>query len=255
MKKEAPLIEVKNVSKRFKTTAGYTEAVRNANFQIPSGSFTIIYGPSGSGKTTLLNMMIGLDAPTTGSVTYEGKDLYSMDKNDRAFFRAHTMGMVQQTSHWVKSLSVLDNVALPLHFLGLSPEIATTRAEESLRRIGVEAHSHKFPSVLSGGEQQRAAMARALVNSPAYIVADEPTGNLDSKNGDTIIKILRQLNKKFHRTIVLVTHNLEYLSLGDKLLLMEDGIVTETKDEDIKKVTGHLLTDMKNRIEEWAHYE
>ena len=253
--KQETLIKVRNVSKSFKTIGGNVQALRDVSFEILDGSFTIIYGPSGSGKTTLLNILIGLDAPTTGQVTYDGKDLYAMDKNEQAYFRAYTMGMVQQTNHWVKSLSVLDNVALPLHFLGMPSETAGIRAKDMLSRIGIEAHAHKFPSVLSGGEQQRAAMARALVNNPAYIVADEPTGNLDSKNGDNLVWQLRHLNKKYHRTIVLVTHNLEYLSLGDKLLLLEDGVVTETKDTDIQHVTSHLLTDMKKRIESWTKDE
>lgn len=255
MTKNEPLIYVKNVSKSFKTASGVVQVLHNVNFEILDGSFTIIYGPSGSGKSTLLNVLIGLDAPTTGQVTYDNKDLYAMDLDERAFFRAHTMGMVQQTNYWVKSLNVIDNVALPLHFLGVLPAAALAGAQASLRRIGIEAHAYKYPSVLSGGEQQRAAMARALVNNPSYIVADEPTGNLDSKNGDALINLLRYFNKEFNRTIVLVTHNLEYLSLGDKLLLMEDGVVTEMKDADIRRVTNHLLTDMKKRIDDWANYE
>ena len=250
-----PLIRVKNISKSFETAGGVVRVLNNISFEILDGSFTIIYGPSGSGKSTLLNALIGLDAPTTGQVTYSGKDMYAMDQNERAFFRADTMGMVQQTNHWVKSLSVLENVALPLRFLGVAPEAALEGAKSSLRRIGIEQHAHKYPDVLSGGEQQRAAMARALVNNPAYIVVDEPTGNLDSKNGDALMNLLRYLNKDFKRTIVLVTHNLEYLSLGDKLLLIEDGAVIEMKNNDIHKVTKHLLIDMQKRIDDWAHYE
>lgn len=250
-----PLIRVTNLSKGFKTAGGVVPVLHNISFDIPDGSFTIIYGPSGSGKSTLLNTIIGLDAPTTGRVTYEGKDLYAMGRDELAFFRAHTMGMVQQTNNWVRSLDVLDNVALPLHFLGTKPENAIQGAESSLKRVGMLDHAHKRPGVLSGGEQQRVAMARALVNNPAYIAADEPTGNLDSKNGDAIIELLRSLNKDFGRTIVLVTHNLEYLSLGDKLLLLEDGVVTEMKNVDIHKTTNQLLTEMKKRIDDWGKYD
>lgn len=255
MTEKVPLIRVMGLSKSFKTDGGALSVLHNISFDIPDGSFTIIYGPSGSGKSTLLNSIIGLDAPTTGRVTYEGKDLYAMTRNELAFFRAHTMGMVQQTNNWVKSLDVLDNVALPLHFLGVTPENALPGAMSSLKRVGMEAHAHKRPGVLSGGEQQRVAMARALVNNPAYIAADEPTGNLDSKNGDAIIELLRTLNKDFGRTIVLVTHNLEYLSLGDKLLLLEDGVVNEMKNVDIHKTTNQLLTEMKKRIDDWGKYE
>lgn len=248
------LINVKNASRKFETVAGFVEAVRSANFAIPEGSFTIIYGPSGSGKTTLLNMLIGLDAPTGGSITYEGKDMYSMTVDNRAYFRAHTMGMVQQTSYWVKSLSVVDNVALPLHFLGIEPATANQRAMASLKKVGMEQHANKLPSVLSGGEQQRVAMARALVNEPSYIVADEPTGNLDSKNGDALIGLLLSLNKDAGRTVVLVTHNLEYLALGDQLLMIEDGVLTETTGADIKKATDKLMVDVKSRVENWVNY-
>jgi len=255
MTEKVPLIRVTNLSKSFKTDGGILPVLHNINFEIYDGSFTIIYGPSGSGKSTLLNTIIGLDAPTTGQVTYEGKDLYAMTRDELAFFRAHTMGMVQQTNNWVKSLNVIDNVALPLHFLGVVAENATQGAQSSLMRVGMQEHAHKRPDVLSGGEQQRVAMARALVNNPAYIVADEPTGNLDSKNGDALIELLRTLNKDFNRTIVLVTHNLEYLSLGDKLLLLEDGVVSEMNNFDIHKTTNKLLTDMKKRIDDWGKYE
>jgi ABC-type lipoprotein export system ATPase subunit len=248
-----PLIQVRNVTKSFKLPGGGSvEVLHDVNFEILDGSFTIIYGPSGSGKSTLLNAIIGLDAPTSGTVTYEGEDLYAMSQNDRAHFRAFTMGMVHQTNNWVKSLTVQENVALPLHFMGFSHSAAMAQAISSLHRIGVDAHAKKYPAVLSGGEQQRVAMARALVNNPAYIVADEPTGNLDSHNSDNMINLLRYLNKQFHRTIVLVTHNLEYLSIGDKLLLMEDGRVEEIKGKDIRSTTTHMLTDMQKRIQEWA---
>lgn len=249
-----PLIQVKNVSKSFKTASGVVQVLNNVNFEILDGSFTIIYGPSGSGKSTLINSIIGLDAPTAGQVTYNGNDMYGMDQDERAFFRAATMGMVQQTNYWVKSLSVLENVALPLRFLGAPSEAALEGAKSSLRRIGMEQHAHKHPDVLSGGEQQRVAMARALVNNPAYIVVDEPTGNLDSKNGDALINLLHYLNKEINRTIVLVTHNLEYLSLGDKLLLIQDGALIEMKNDDIHKVTSNLLVEMQKRIDDWAHY-
>lgn len=248
-----PLIKVQNMTKSFKLAGGSSiEVLHDVNFEILDGSFTIIYGPSGSGKTTLLNTIIGLDAPTSGNITYEGKDLYAMNKNDRAYFRAFTMGMVQQTNNWVKSLTVLENVALPLTFMGTNYDVALEQAKNSLKRVGIEAQEKKYPGVLSGGEQQRVGMARALVNNPAYIVADEPTGNLDSKNSDNMINLLRYLNKEFHRTIVLVTHNLEYLSIGDKLLLMEDGHVEEISGKDIRSTTTHMLTEVRKRIEGWA---
>jgi len=247
-----PLIQVQNVTKEYKIGNTVIEAIRNVSFEVADGSFTIVYGPSGSGKSTLLNTLMGLNAPTSGKVLYDGQDLYTMEPNQRAFFRAHTMGIVLQSNNWVHSLNVIENVALPLRFIGIPADIALQEAHNSLKRIGVESHAHTYPQVLSGGEQQRVTMARALVNNPSYIVADEPTGNLDSKNSDALITLLRYLNKDLKRTIVLVTHNLEYLSLGDQLILMEDGMISVTKDTAIHSVTDQLLQEMKRRITRWG---
>ncbi len=256
MKSENPIImDVINVSKQFQTEGESVVAVKKANFSIEEGSFTIVYGPSGSGKTTLLNMLIGLDAPSEGYITYKGGKLSSMSADDRANFRAKTMGMVHQTSHWVRSLSVIENVAMPLYFLGKQQHEAAEDALRALKRIGMESHASKYPTVLSGGEQQRVAMARALVNDPPFIIADEPTGNLDKKNGDLIISLLLTLNKKMNRTVVLVTHNIEYLSLGDQLLMIEDGVITRVKKSDIQKVTANLMTNVKARLQEWTKHE
>lgn len=248
-----PLISVTSMSKSYQTTGGDVHILKNVNFDIPDGSFTVVYGPSGSGKSTLLNCLIGLDKPTSGKISYDGRDMYGMSPNELAYFRAHTSGIVQQSNHWVNSLNVIENVALPLHFLGYSKENANRGAREALDRLGMTAYATKYPTALSGGEQQRVAMARAIVNNPSYIVADEPTGNLDSANGDAVIKLLRYFNKELLRTVVLVTHNLEYLPVADKLLLIEDGTVTDMKDAAIRNVTSHLISDMQRRIEGWAH--
>lgn len=248
---ELPLLRVSNVSRTFTKGNSSVTPLSNVTFSIPEGSFTVIYGPSGSGKSTLLHILMGIDTPTNGTVTYESRDLFQMSKDERAFFRAHTMGIVQQTDHWVKSLSVLDNVALPLVFLGVDREHAYNAARESLKRVGMQDHAGKSPSSLSGGEQQRAAMARALVNNPSYIVADEPTGNLDSKNGDALMKLLRYMNKEFNRTVVLVTHNLEYLTLADQVLLIEDGKLTEMKNSNVDQVVTRLMAETKLRLKQW----
>jgi len=249
---DIPLIQIRNITKEFKVGNGSVTAIHNVNFDVAAGSFTIIYGPSGSGKSTLLNTLMGLNPPTSGTVLYDGQDLYTMQPNQRAFFRAHTMGIVQQSNNWVRSLNVIENVALPLRFIGMPAEAALQEAYNSLKRIGIESYAHTYPQVLSGGEQQRAAMARALVNNPSYIVADEPTGNLDSKNSDALITLLRYLNKDFKRTIILVTHNLEYLSIGDQLILMEDGEISEMKNAAMHTVTDRLLEDMRKRITRWS---
>lgn len=249
--KSKPLIRVTNLSRQFKVGQNTIDVLKDVDFEIPDGSFTIIYGPSGSGKSTLLNALMGLDEPTTGKVTYEGRNLYSMSKDERAYFRGHTMGIVQQTDHWVKSLSVLDNVSLPLEFLGVRRALALEAAKASLDRMGMLASANKYPDFLSGGEQQRVAMARALVNTPAYIVADEPTGNLDSKNGDALLEVLLYLNREFQRTIVLVTHNIEYLSIADQILVVEDGRVSELNMTKGRDIVNSLLNDTRDRIDEW----
>lgn len=253
MTHDTPLIHIVNVDKSFQTAGGEVRVLRHVNLTIPKGSLTVIYGASGSGKTTLLNILMGLETPSSGEVMYDGHPLYAMSRDERAFFRAHTMGMVHQTNHWVKSLNVIENVALPLRFVGMASDKAIEQAAQSLRRIGIERLGNKPPSILSGGEQQQVAMARALVNNPAYIVADEPTGNLDSKNGDALMTLLRRLNKESGRTIVLVTHNLEYLSIGDQVLLMEDGTLTKIKESHSHDVTNQLLATMKKRIQDWAN--
>lgn len=245
------ILSVKNVNKTFKTSGGEVAAIKNATFDIAEGSFVIVYGPSGSGKSSLLNCLVGLSAPTTGTITFEGKDLYGMLPNERAYFRAHTMGMVHQTNYWIKSLNVVENVALPLTFLGFSQQDAEKGAMDSLRRINMEQFAFASPIKLSGGEQQRIAMARATVNNPSYIVADEPTGNLDTTNGDSIIELLRYFNKRLRRTVILVTHNPEYLPVGDQLMTIHNGEVGVVVGSDIQGVTEQLVHDTFTRMDHW----
>lgn len=243
-------ITVTGVTRTF-TRSDETAAVKNATFTIPDGSFTIIYGPSGSGKSTLLNCLVGLDLPAQGTVSYGDKDIYQLSENERAYFRAHTLGMVYQTNYWVKSLTVLENVALPLTFLGASVEDAKKGALDSLARINMQHYADSYPFNLSGGEQQRVAMARATVNNPSYLVADEPTGNLDSQAGDAVIDLLRYYNRTLLRTVVLVTHNLAYLPIATQLLTIEDGIVREVGGADRRVVIDRLLADTERRMDQW----
>lgn len=224
----SPLITASRVSQSVTLNERSLNILKNASFTIDDGSFTIIHGPSGSGKTTLLNTITGLAKPTTGSVHYLGKDIYNLSEAELAHFRARTMGVVYQSNYWVRSLNVLENVALPLYFLGYDKENAEREALESLRRVGMDQHRDVLPALLSGGEQQRASMARALVSNPSYIVADEPTGNLDSKNGQEIIELLRYFNTELQRTIILVTHNESYLKYGTQILSLKDGEVTQS---------------------------
>lgn len=250
------LIEVNQVEKKFFLDTETVHALKNVNFCIPRQSFAIIYGPSGSGKSTLLNTIVGLEVPTSGKVVIENQDLYGLNADQRANFRARTLGMVYQTNYWVNSLSVLENVCMPLFLCGYSRHQAAMIAMESLEMVGMAAFSKKRPTVLSGGQQQRVSMARAIVANPDLIVADEPTGNLDTKNGDMIMNLLSDLNHKLRKTIILVTHNLEYLSLSTHRVQIKDGVAdeddgsygltTDEKKDKIKHLQESFLKQAKS---------
>lgn len=221
------LVKFENVSKQFQLEDGPVEVLKNVNFTIRRGSFTIVYGPSGSGKSTLLNVLTGLEPPSSGSVVVDDVHLYTLDADERAAFRARTTGLVYQTNFWVNSLSALENVALPLYLTGRSYQEAIGEAKASISRVGLDEYSDYRPNLLSGGQQQRISMARASIISPMLLVADEPTGNLDSKNGDKIMELVQSFRTDFGSTIILVTHNMDYLPLSDYRLYIQDGVVTE----------------------------
>lgn len=251
------LIQVENVEKKFFLQTETVHALKHVNFTIPNNSFSIIYGPSGSGKSTLLNTIVGLEPPTTGKVIIDNQDLYSLSADKRANFRARTLGMVYQTNYWVNSLTVLENVCMPLFLAGYSRRQATLVSMESLELVGMQDYAKKRPTVLSGGQQQRVSMARAIVANPDLIVADEPTGNLDTKNGDMIMNLLSDLNHKMKKTVILVTHNLEYLSLSSHRVQIKDGEASEDdgnygmnsveKQDKIKKIRESLKLQAKGK--------
>lgn len=246
------MVDVQNVSQSFISAGEVIPAVKTANFQIDENSFNIIYGASGSGKSTLLNMIAGIQKPTQGQVLVGGKDIYKLSADDLAFFRANRLGIVYQKTEWVRSLNVLENVSIPLYFLGYSRAVAAKIAMQSLERVNMESYANKYPMVLSGGEQQRIAMARALSTSPLFIIADEPTGNLDTQNGDRIIKILQNCKTEFRCTVILVTHNLEYLPLADKLIYMHDGFAEALPTKDMVQTADNLISGLKARISQLA---
>jgi putative ABC transport system ATP-binding protein len=243
------LIHTNNVSLEFTSGDQTTVAVKNASISIPAGVFTIIYGASGSGKSSLLNVISGLQAPSKGQLYFNNMNLYEKTANELAYFRAEQLGIVYQTNYWVKSLSVIENVSMPLYFLGYSKSTANELALKALNKVNMQSYAKKYPSLLSGGEQQRVAMARAIVSDPPVIIADEPTGNLDSTNGDMVMNLLKTLNKEQGKTIVLVTHNMEYLSIARHLLEIQDGVVTEIKHEEIPSTVKSMLGNMRKRIE------
>ncbi len=242
------LIKATNITQSFKVGEETLQVLKPISFNIHSSSFNIIYGPSGSGKSTLLNILSGIQSPSTGDVYFEGDDIYTLSPEKLAHFRANRIGIVYQQNYWVSSLSVLENVAVPLHFLGYSRKQAAKQAMDALQRVDMAPYAKKNQLVLSGGEQQRVAMARAIVHNPMYIIADEPTGNLDSKNGDMIMALLESYNRDLNRTIILVTHNIEYLPLGDFLIHIQDGQGTLLENKDALQTTDRLMREMKQRI-------
>lgn len=247
------IVSIKNVTQSFTVGEETIKVLNKVDFTLQDKTFNIIYGPSGSGKSTLLNILTGLQEPTTGTVEFDGKFLYKLEPDELAYFRAFEIGIVYQQNFWVKSLNVIENVAMPLYYSGISRAAAAKRAMEALETVEMQSYAKKRPSLLSGGEQQRIAMARALVNDPLFIIADEPTGNLDSKNGDMIMGLLQKCQIELGRTIILVTHNMEYIPLADQLLHIEDGIVTQTTHStDIHTTANKLLLDMKYRIDRLA---
>lgn len=243
-----PLFRAKNISLKFAVGEETVTAVKEGSFTIPEHAITIIYGPSGSGKSSLLNVLSGLQRPTTGTLTYRGQDVYSKTQNELAHFRATELGIVYQTNYWVKSLSVLENISLPQYFLGKVRADAHHMAGLALQRVSMQSYGNKSPVLLSGGEQQRVAMARAIINDSPVIIADEPTGNLDSRNGDMIINLLVELQQASDKTIILVTHNMEYLPFAHHLISVQDGEITEIDSVDIPKTVKGMLSTASKRI-------
>jgi ABC-type lipoprotein export system ATPase subunit len=245
------VIKAQNITQEFKIGEELIRPLMDCTFELLESSFNIIYGASGSGKSTLLNILSGLQRPTKGTVTFDDHQVYDLTPDELAFFRATRIGIVYQTNYWVKSLNVLENICMPLYFLGYKRSQVMERAQYALEQVGLVDFAKKYPVLLSGGEQQRVAVARALATSPLYIVADEPTGSLDSGNGDKIMDLLRSAQKDDGRTIILVTHNMEYLPLADHLLHIEDGRIKELQHDSIKAATDALFNQMKDRLKRY----
>jgi putative ABC transport system ATP-binding protein len=246
---DVDLIQANNIYQSFNVGGEKLEVLKGVSFNITDNTFNIVYGPSGSGKSTLLNILTGLQKPTSGSIIFDHDDVYNFTSNKLAQFRAHKIGFVYQQNFWVKSLNVLENVAMPLYFLGYSRTKSVPLAMLALERVGMQSFAKKKPLFLSGGEQQRVAMARALVNDPLFIIADEPTGSLDSKNGDMIMNLLQNCKNEFKRTVILVTHNMEYLPLADHLIHIEDGQIEDMQNKDIEETTNKLMKQLRVRVD------
>jgi putative ABC transport system ATP-binding protein len=219
------MIELRDVSKTVQSGSEQLTILQPLSLTIPRGRFMAIVGPSGSGKSTLLGLLAGLDAPTSGSVTIDGVNITALGEDALAKLRGEKIGFVFQFFHLIPSLTALENVSVPMEIVGVRD--ARPRAERLLEEVGLTGRAHHYPSQLSGGEQQRVALARALANDPPIVLADEPTGNLDTRNGRHIMDLLRQIHRERRTTIVLVTHDAELASLADSRLVLRDGYVVE----------------------------
>ena len=217
------MITLKEINKIYRTDEIETQALENVNIHIDKGEFVSVMGPSGCGKSTLLNIVGLLDTPTSGTVTIDGTTLEGMKDSRLAAFRNHKLGFVFQSFHLIDSLNVIDNVMLPLIYRKSSASERERLAKEVLERVGLSHRMRHRPSQLSGGQCQRVAIARAIVGNPEIILADEPTGNLDSKMGAEVMDLLHRLNKEDGRTIMMVTHNEEQAHQTDRIIRFFDG--------------------------------
>ena len=236
IRKSKPLIQINGVYRNFRAGRKEIPALRGVDLEIDKGDFIVILGPSGCGKSTLLNIITGIDKPTDGEVILGGHQFSRMPPIKRSFVRSKNFGIIYQLAWWVKSLDVLGNVALPLYIGGYGEDQANDYAREALKEFHVEDLGGQMPTELSGGEQQLVELARALVTDPPIIVADEPTGNLDSASSDNMMSYFDVLNREHKKTIILVTHNTSYWELGNKRAEMKDGKIVKLSGIDKKSI-------------------
>lgn len=235
------IIEVRNVSRYYKMSKETVRALDDISLAVPRGSYLSILGPSGSGKSTLFNMIGGLDRPTSGQVIIDGMDLANMNEQELAYVRCVKIGYVFQTYNLIPMFTAMQNVIIPMLFAGKSEAEAEEKGRFLLTRVGLGDRLHNTPDKLSGGQQQRVAIARALANDPCIILADEPTGNLDTSTGGEIIALLNQLCRDFHVTIVSATHDLKMISCSDVIAWIRDGKLDRLEERaNIRIQEGHM---------------
>ncbi|MCL5094165.1 MAG: ATP-binding cassette domain-containing protein [Patescibacteria group bacterium] len=241
-----PVIKTVNLTKSFNLGKQEVTALAGVNVEIYSGEFIAFFGPSGCGKSTLMSMIAGLQAPTSGKIYIRGEGLADLDKDDLAKHRRSKIGMIFQSFNLIPTMDVVENIALPLSFGGIGKKQRIQRAINLLETVGMSKFKDHTPVELSGGQQQRIAIARSLVTNPWIILADEPTGNLDSKSANDVMRLLISLNKKSKRTIVLITHNPDYLEYVDRIFYLRDGKVIKIKVNPKAKDTS--LDDMDKNL-------
>jgi ABC-type lipoprotein export system ATPase subunit len=222
----SPAIQAEQLCRHYRMGDAVIRAVDGVTLEVHAGDFVALLGSSGSGKSSVLNLIAGLDRPTSGSVVVQGRNLARLPREDLAHYRLHTVGMVFQSFNLIASMTLAENVELPMRFAEVERGQRDSLAREALKRVGLQARMNHRPSELSGGEQQRAALARALINRPQLLLADEPTGNLDSKTGTEIMNLVREFNQQLGMTVVMVTHERALAErYAQRLVFLADGKV------------------------------
>lgn len=219
------ILRVENLTKTYGNDSTKVVALDNVSFSVEQGEFVAIVGASGSGKSTLLHLIGGVDRPSSGKVYIDGKDIYNMDDDTLAIFRRRQVGLIYQFYNLIPILNVEENITLPLELDGRKVEEGDL--SELLKTLGLDSRRTHLPNELSGGQQQRTSIGRAMITHPALILADEPTGNLDSKSSEEIVELLKISNKKYKQTIIMITHNLKIASIADRIIKIEDGHIVK----------------------------
>jgi putative ABC transport system ATP-binding protein len=230
------MIEIKNLTKTVRSGDEDLTILSDVSIEIPQGQFVALTGASGSGKSTLLGLIAGLDSPTSGKIEIDGEEITAMSEDGLADIRSRKIGFVFQSFHLIPSLTAFENILIPLEILGVKDAVG--RAEKLLADVGLTNRGHHYPSELSGGEQQRVAIARAFANYPKILLADEPTGNLDSKNGHHILELMSDLHRQNNVTLVLVTHDAELATQADRQIVLRDGIVVNDESRSLTVRVG-----------------
>ncbi|MBM7713400.1 putative ABC transport system ATP-binding protein [Bacillus thermophilus] len=222
------ILQVKNLRKYYGKGETTVKALDGVSLDVKKGEFVAIVGTSGSGKSTLLHMLGGLDRATAGKVYVDGHDIFAMDDESLTVFRRRSVGFIFQHYNLIPILNVYENIVLPIQLDGV--EVDRLYVDEIMEALGLDQKVHSLPSNLSGGQQQRVAIARALATKPSIVLADEPTGNLDSKTSQEVLILMKQMSSKFHQTMVMITHNDEIAQLADRVIRIEDGKIVSKSD-------------------------
>lgn len=221
------ILKVENLTKVYGKENSKVVALDNVSFSVLKGEFVAIVGASESGKSTLLHLMGGVDTPTSGKVFIDGKDIYKLSSDNLAIFRRREVGLIYQFYNLIPILTVEENITLPL--LLDNRKVDKFELDEMIKLLGLERRRKHLPNELSGGQQQRTSIGRALITKPAIVLADEPTGNLDSKSSDEVVNLLKKLNKEYKQTIIMITHNLDIAAVADRIITIEDGRIVKEK--------------------------